>query len=402
MWQAEERCFVFVVCGSKEHIQTLHFSLNALKQFSIYPIVVVTDTCRNEIPIIHDSIIDMKTPSSFDHHQASIWLKTSLHHILPAGKLYCYLDSDVIALSYDCNKIFDQFVPPIIFAPDHTTVSYFSPYAVNCDCSDRYQKDKKELEQCAATILPHANFPPNMDDTQTRELVRFLNTVSKNYLTLIGFFFKIIYAFFAGKVKVSNNLYFNFRKKQWQSNDEHYTCPVLPLYRKKLKRAFGYRLSLKQKTWIKPNGEPISKNRCTHLHESIKNNMGYTLKKDWQQWNGGVFLFNDQSHDFMETWHHYTMQAFKDSYWKTRDQGTLIITVLHFKLQHHPTLSDTFNFIADYFKPEIYADEKNVIFYKGNTIVKPAFIHIYHHWNDTKWDVWNTAIKVLSMNTNHT
>ena len=66
--------FVFVVCGTQEHLGTLHFSLQYLSRYSKKEIWVLTDTSRNEIPINHHTVIDVKTPEHFNHHQASIYL----------------------------------------------------------------------------------------------------------------------------------------------------------------------------------------------------------------------------------------------------------------------------------------------------------------------------------------
>jgi hypothetical protein len=396
MLKTVERCFVFVVCGSKEHIDTLHFSLKALKRFTKYPVIVVTDSRRNEIPVIHDEVLDIETPSTFNHHQASIWLKTSLHRILPSGTLYCYLDSDVIALNSECDNVFDFFVSPVTFAPDHTTASYFSPYAVNCDCSGAFQKDKKEFEQAISAVVNNKQYPPDFENPLTRELFRLMKMISANYLKLFSLFLKMIASFFIGKIKIAENTFINIRKKQWQNKDGSLTFPILLAYRKKLKQLYQYRFNFGQRTWIKPDGKPLSQNRCTHLHDAIKNKFGYTLENDWQHWNGGVFLFNNQSHNFMDIWHQYTMQIFEDSYWKIRDQGALIATVLHFQLTNHPTLPKTFNFIADFYKTEIRPKESNEpVFYDGNEVLKPAFIHIYHQWGNTRWDVWNTVEKQL-------
>ena len=57
--------FVFVVCGAEEHIDTLHFSLRYLKHFSDSGIIVLTDSTRNAKPVVHDRIIDVKTPEEF-------------------------------------------------------------------------------------------------------------------------------------------------------------------------------------------------------------------------------------------------------------------------------------------------------------------------------------------------
>jgi len=63
--------FVFVVCGAREHIDTLHFSIRALKKFSRNDIILVTDSSRNEVPVVHDEIININTPEHFSHHKAS-------------------------------------------------------------------------------------------------------------------------------------------------------------------------------------------------------------------------------------------------------------------------------------------------------------------------------------------
>ena len=95
----------------------------------------------------------------------------------------------------------------------------------------------------------------------------------------------------------------------------------------------------------------------------------------------------------MDMWHQYTMLIFEDSYWKVRDQGTLIATVYAYHLQNHPLLPEKFNFIADFYKPEITVDKSKSSLLKGNKIIKPAMIHIYHHWGDEQWDVWQFVKK---------
>ena len=70
--------FVFVVCGSKEHTDTLNFSLNYLTKYSKKEIWVITDSSRNEDTINHSTVIDIKTPEHLTHHQASIYLKTAI------------------------------------------------------------------------------------------------------------------------------------------------------------------------------------------------------------------------------------------------------------------------------------------------------------------------------------
>ncbi len=129
--------FVFVVCGAREHVETLHYSLRYLKHFSRNEIIVVTDSSRNEIAVEHDKVVDVKTPEHYNHHQASIYLKVGLNKFLPKGFNYCYLDTDVIALSGECDDIFRQKKGVITFAPDHCRMPKFSPSAVKCDCFEK-------------------------------------------------------------------------------------------------------------------------------------------------------------------------------------------------------------------------------------------------------------------------
>lgn len=87
-----------------------------MKQFSNHSIIVVTDSSRNEIPILHNNLIDESTPSKYTNHQASIYLKTNLHHILPTDADYCYLDLDVVPISPEVDFVFNFFIEPIVFS----------------------------------------------------------------------------------------------------------------------------------------------------------------------------------------------------------------------------------------------------------------------------------------------
>jgi len=90
------------------------------------------------------------------------------------------------------------------------------------------------------------------------------------------------------------------------------------------------------------------------------------------------------------------MNIFKLRNWKTRDQGTLIATAWQFGLKNHKTLSKKWNFIADYNKQGLELKNDGTItddFWK--TSYKPSFIHIYHHWQDTNWYIWNWVDSLL-------
>jgi len=131
--------FVFVVCGPDEHIQTLHLALDRLRPRTNQEILVVTDSTRNDLAIEHDRIVDVAVPPELDDHQASIWLKTSLHRHVPLDRTSCYLDSDIVAVRPDVDAVFDHHGPPVTFAPDRmireNCVDRFSPWAMTCACT---------------------------------------------------------------------------------------------------------------------------------------------------------------------------------------------------------------------------------------------------------------------------
>ena len=91
-----------------------------------------------------------------------------------------------------------------------------------------------------------------------------------------------------------------------------------------------------------------SAGECDHLREAILTKFGIRISDpNWQHWNGGVFVFDAGSTDFLDTWHELTMSIFSDPGWKTRDQGTLIATVWKHGLQNQPVLPRVYNYVVD-------------------------------------------------------
>jgi hypothetical protein len=130
------------------------------------------------------------------------------------------------------------------------------------------------------------------------------------------------------------------------------------------------------------------------LQRAIKQKFDIAVSdNNWQHWNGGVFLFDHQSIDFLENWHQFTLQIFEDPLWKTRDQGTLIATVWKFGLQQHPMLSRNFNLIADYYNTALQIDESFVCRLHKD-IYKPTLLHVFHHFGDNDWNVWRNIEKL--------
>jgi hypothetical protein len=384
---SKECVFVFVVCGAREHIDALHYSLAALQKFSTKRILILTDSSRNEVPIDYVGVIDILTPEKLNHHQASIYLKTGLYKYLPVGNLYCYLDTDVVALSLEVDMIFGQYTAPITFAPDHCVADQFSPSAMKCGCRENYATWEKELKQLFVQYKDLVREPENLD--KKKQLEHKLSAIKKN---------KIYYHWIALRFNLSKHIFKldedNFLDKKrsvWVDKNGH---PIL--YEKDIRGSVDliekntpYRIDKNNhKRWYR-DGLDVFDVRCSHLQEAIKQEFGVEVKLlDWQHWNGGVFLFDDSSVDFLSRWHEKTLRIFDLPNWKTRDQGTLIATVWEAGLQNHRTLSRKYNLIADYGHKKINYLNQLTFQFEDGEIVEPAFIHIYHHWADLKWNVW--------------
>lgn len=351
-----QNIFSFIVCGAKEHIDTLHFSLPYLRKYSKNEIWILTDSTRNEIPIQYDGkIIDIETPKNFDNHQASIYLKTGVYRFVPKGNRYCYLDTDIIAFSEEVDAIFDQYVSPITFAPDHCVLNKFSAYAVNCGCQDRWLKERALFER---VISKYQIKNQNEELTKKRkELENKFESLKHNLPKKISTGFRFIFSY--PRFHLTEDLIFDKKRKIW--TDKQDNIIMYHINDKKIEKATGFRYNRFTHKWLNEQGEDIWADSCHHLGEFIHKKFNVKVKnKYFQHWNGGVFLFDDTSHDFLEAWFSKTMEIFKDVQWKTRDQGTLIATVWEFGLENHPTLNKRWNLIADYNKPIMEWEEDEI------------------------------------------
>jgi len=168
-------------------------------------------------------------------------------------------------------------------------------------------------------------------------------------------------------------------------------------FQKKIEEELNLKWSRWRRTWINEKGINIWKWECGHLTQLIKKKFGIKIRKsNWQHWNGGVFLFDDTSHAFMESWHNKILSIFGDPQWATRDQGTLVATAWEFGLEKENTLPIEFNFIADYDHPTmIYKGNLHFDVNERRKNISPYFIHIYHHWGDIDWEVWKDISGLL-------
>jgi len=103
-------------------------------------------------------------------------------------------------------------------------------------------------------------------------------------------------------------------------------------------------------TFAEDSGKTVRKfsryaTRGTTLREAIARRFGVDVDESWPMWNGGVFLFDQQSFEFLDTWHQYTVDVFDDPQWTTRDQGTLAATVWKHGLNDSETLPCEYNWL---------------------------------------------------------
>jgi hypothetical protein len=381
--------FVFVVCGSREHIDTLHYALKSLASRTNNDIIVVTDPARNEILIEHNNIITINTPPEFNHHQASIWMKTSLHLILPKGKKYAYLDTDIIAIGDHVDKIFDEYIPPIRFASDHCNMPRFSPYAVNCSCQSEYQDFIDKLNAYLDKEDPLRLTTDPAIISSRHQLSRTLTGLVQNKLLLI--LKGLLYCFSWPYFRLNDKFLFDRKRNKWK--DQQGRDIMTNINWRKVAKSMGLKYNPLTFNMKFSNGQSIWVNECHHLQENIQKKFGITVtNNNWRHRNGGVFLFDDRSFEFLDTWHNFTLEIFKDPEWKTRDQGTLIATHWKFGIQDQPPLNKRWNFICDYHNGLLALnDNEDAISDDGRSYIKPEFLHIYHHFGDTQWDIWNWA-----------
>lgn len=381
------RQYVFVCCGAAEHTHTLHIALDALRNRTKLTIQVVTDSTRNEVPIRHEHIVDVRTPEHLNHHQASIWLKTSLHRLLPSGNRYVYLDTDILAIGENPDGVFDEYLPPIRFAADHCRLMQFSPYAVNCSCFTENEAIRTRVNCLSEEADPYFHSNDEAVKSGRKQLQQLFHGINSNrwlkLKTAVGFVLA------RGRFTLPHGFYFDKRTKTW------FTAADVPIMRRVDMRSIARREGLHwngfRNELQKVDGTSIWKDDCAHLPQFIEKKWGIRIADpNWQHWNGGVFLFSDESHAFMDTWHHHTLSIFSDPEWKTRDQGTLVATAWQLGVQNQPLLDKKWNYIADYHNTTLQlSPDGSAISLDGKTFDHPELIHVYHHFGDTGWEVWN-------------
>ncbi|HOE03838.1 MAG TPA: hypothetical protein PLZ52_01370 [Bacteroidales bacterium] len=398
--------FVFVVCGGKEHIEELNFSLDFLRHYSDNEILVITDSKRNETAIEHNHIIDVETPVQFDNHQASIWLKTGLHKHLESGHHYCYLDGDVVAVSHCVDAIFAEYHVPVTFASDHCYMNQFSPHALNCNCLGEQvkaeQEKKKSLNEKLSLLFGKIDFSDPIIKQQSDDLYYTIDEWKKKPFK---YFMKILSYLMQRYVLPIDGFNvkdyrFNKHNKCWYNSEGELILFDYPYYEKELWVKSGIRYNKKNKYWEDRDGTVYIFNtpECSHLVEYLRSRYNIEIPGTWQHWNGGVFLFGDESHEFLNFWHQASIDEFDNPFTKTRDQATLAMSVWRFGLQNHPRLPKKFNFITEFANNDIAHQQGAAYTFDGfKTVFEPCFLHVYHEWGTLGWSIWDSIIELGKM-----
>jgi len=72
-----------------------------------------------------------------------------------------------------------------------------------------------------------------------------------------------------------------------------------------------YRWNRIFKSWIDEKGNSMMSSSSDNLRLEIEKTFGVIVKeKNWQHWNGGLFLFNADSLSFLKIWRDWTIEVF--------------------------------------------------------------------------------------------
>ncbi len=391
--------FVYVVCGAKEYIEELNFSLKYLRHFSEHPIIVITETTRNEIKIEHDLIIDIKTPKNLGNHQAHLYLETKLPKILKpkANEIYCYLDSDVIAISSEINSIFIHFSSPVLFAQDHCTIDYFSAGVINCDCKKYFQNMEEQFHLMTSFFPVISNNEQSKNDSikLKESFDRYKRNPFTNKLSGIKYWINRHIRkreYFC----LDNQFFFSYKDYCWYNkagkkiyyDHNHY---IRQLWK-------NHKIKIINNKWVNYKNEELVPQapHCSHLRDYLKERYNVNIPNNYRHWNGGVFLFDGSSSNFFNKWHEYTMNEIDQGVIKPYDdQGTLAACAWEFGLQNKKTLPIKFNFITDHGNPNVkYNSTSGFTYNNFESKFNPCFLHVYNEFNNENWDIWQGVIEI--------
>jgi len=134
--------------------------------------------------------------------------------------------------------------------------------------------------------------------------------------------------------------------------------------------------------------------RCSvkngHLVDHLKKDFNVEVNKDYIQANGGLFLFDKCSIEFLRQWHTNCLKVFSLDSWVTRDQGALIATMFQMRLQNSPRLPSVYNYLISDHSFHDFARSCLLIQSK----IHPFFLHFLENsFNNKDSNIWQICTK---------
>lgn len=374
------RNYVFAVCGESKYLRQCEDAVMRLGNFSSLPIYIITDVKRNDSKITAEAkIIEVETPGDLNHHQASIYLKTSLPHFLPVQtSSYCYLDSDVFAVSDKADTIFDCEHEGIGFAQDLYTVNEFSAYVFNDGFLEKRLAENQEVVSLISKLEAlHHHFKEKQQSPEGKKLEAFLSTVKKdpfrNLLPLSNYLFARAFKF--EKQKIRDDLYYKSAAKAWVDKNENEILFDYPSRINKLLSSSPYKFDKKKGSWLNPKGEKVFSMKHPKLREWLTQQTNRQFSGEERLLNGGVFVFDQRAIPFFNTWHDEVMKQLPDNSFRNRDQAALFLAAQKYPGLIGKPLDSCYNFLVDEQHPKFYFHAKKGVGGYGTHWRKPIFMH---------------------------
>jgi hypothetical protein len=390
--------WIFAVCGEAVHTERAAAAAAILRRFTRHRVAILTDPARNRGPVAHDDRIEMAAPAGLTDSQAAIWLKTSVAEALPEGGPHVYLDSDVVAISPEVDRIFEAFVPPLTFASDlptpESTLRNFSPYAIDCGCAVEIERLERHFERLESLTAMHRAFDElkPLSDAALYERPVFIGerragrwwrgeAVGGSRDGSIRFRQRfeegepvaIAYGFagwpwsleksgqtdcfrhaaggtlrFVADASAAGNGYWedengdSFRRLRPDGREERW------FFRDRVARGRWVADPSRAVGGYWADAAGVELGSCDHLAERLESLFGIAiLARDWVPWNGGLFLFDAASRPLLADWRRRCLTLFAEPGFRTRDQGALVATAWATGLAGHPRLAPEWNLLVD-------------------------------------------------------
>lgn len=390
--------FVFAVCGGREHLARAGEAAARLRRFTARPILVATDPARNRATLDGVEVLAIPTDPRWSDAQAAILLKSALAEHLPGDAVHCYLDSDVVAIGGEVDRIFEHFQPPLTFASDlpvpEATLRTFGGHGFACECAlerSRLERFCRRLERLTALHREHRELAalgdpelyrnPRFEGERRRGAwwngtatgaaadgsVRFEQTFRAGQPV------RLVHHFHNGRfVRIEEEGGARFEDGEgpalawiedrscvgggfWRDADGDSLRRiadsgdgVLWWYRDDRPRRRWRSDSERDAggAWVDGAGDELGV--CDHLAEALERRFAISIAdRTWVPWNGGVFLFGPGARPLLADWRRRCEELFATPGFAVRDQAALVATAWAHGLDRHPRLPAAFNRIVD-------------------------------------------------------